>query len=157
MVITRRHDGVINRPVDEVRSQYYDMHYHAQTNVHPEIRFTVHSTNGTNCAYTQEISLAGLRQADEIVNTVLPDGSLQSDFVAGMNKGGRLLITFSSQGADKTRVASLLTVPVSGPKLLIAPILSIASQAALNKAFAQDKHDLESGNYTRYAGSALRS
>lgn len=151
MIITRTHTGVIERPIDEVRSQFADMQYHVKQNVHPEVHFTIHSSQGSHCAFRQEISLAGMRQADEVVNSALADGSLQSEFVGGMNAGGRLLVSFTPEGTAATRVRALLTIPVSGIRALLAPLLGAAALKALEKAFVQDKRDLEAGNYARYS------
>jgi hypothetical protein len=155
VILTRTHSGIIERPIEEVRAQFADMEYHVAQNVHPDIRFTLRSSQGTTCAFRQEISLAGMQQADEIVNTVLSDGSLQSEFVGGMNKGGRLLVAFAPEGVAATRVTALLTIPVNGPKVLLAPVLGAAAKSALEKAFAQDKRDLEAGNYERYCNAHL--
>lgn len=150
MLITRTHSGIIERPVAEVRAQFADMEYHIAQNVHPDVRFTMHSKQANTCAFRQEISLAGMRQSDEVINTVLPDGSLRSDFVGGMNTGARLVVSFLSEVDAATRISAVLTIPVSGLKTLLAPVLGAAAQKALEKAFAQDKHDLEAGNYERY-------
>jgi hypothetical protein len=155
MILRRAHTGVIERPIEEVRSQFADMQYHVVQNVHPDIRFTIHGAQGGSCTFRQEISLAGLHQSDEITNTVLADGSLQSDFTGGMNRGGRLLVSFAAEGHGATRVSALLTIPLHGGKVLLAPILGAAAQAALEKAFRQDKQDLEAGNYERYTHARL--
>ncbi len=155
MLIRRTHSGVIERPLDEVRAQFADMAYHVAQNVHPEVHFTIHSAHGNACAFRQEISLAGMRQADEVVNTVLADGSLQSDFVGGMNAGGRLLVSFVPEDTSATRVSAVLTIPAKGLKMLLAPVLGAAAQKALEKAFEQDKRDLEAGNYERYSRAHL--
>jgi hypothetical protein len=148
--IVRSYSGVIERPIDEVRAQFADMQYHVDQNVHPDITFTLLESNGATCRFKEEITVVGMRQVDEIVNTVLPNGDVQSDYVGGMNKGATLLVTFSEHGAQSTAVSANLRIPVYGAKALIAPILGMGAQAALAKAFAQDKKDLESGNYTRY-------
>lgn len=148
--VVRTCTGVIGRPIDEVRSQYCDMRYHVTQNVHPDIRFTLHDVTGNTCSFSQEIALAGMRQTDEIVNTILPDGDLRSDFVTGMNRGGTLLVQFAGHGPNATVVHAVLRVPVRGIRVLLAPLLGAAAQAALQKAFVQDRRDLEAGNYARY-------
>lgn len=148
--IVRNYSGVIDRPIDEVRAQFADMQYHIDQNVHPDITFTLLESTSGACRFKEEITVAGLRQVDEIVNTVLPNGDLQSDYVAGMNKGATLLVSFKEQGPLATIVSATLRIPVAGAKALIAPILGIGAQNALAKAFGQDKKDLESGNYARY-------
>lgn len=149
--IVRRQSGVIERPIAEVRAQFHDMRYHVQQNVHPDLTFTLHESAGGKCAFSQTITLAGMRQTDEIVNTRLPGGDLRSDFVEGMNRGGTLVVRFLEAGTGCTMVKAELQIPVRGAKVLLAPLLAAAAQAALAKAFAQDKADLEAGNYARYS------
>lgn len=148
--VVQKYSGIINRPIDEVRAQFSDMPYHVAQNVHPDIKFTLYENAGDTCRFKEEITVAGMRQIDEIVNTVLPNGDLRSDYVGGMNKGGTLVISFIDNGATSTTVSADLRIPVRGVKTLVAPILGLGAQAALAKAFAQDKRDLESGNYARY-------
>lgn len=154
-VIVRRYGGVIERPVEEVRAQYCDMRYHVLHNVHTDIRFTIHDVGETTCRFSQEVRLAGMRQIDDIVNTLLPNGDLRSDFTGGMNKGGTLFVRFQRVNANATAVSAELRVPLRGLKVTIAPVLGAAAEAALEKAFAQDKRDLEGGNYARYLSERL--
>lgn len=149
-VVVRRYSGVIDRPIDEVRAQYCDMKYHVAQNVHTDIRFRIHDVTEKACHFSQEISLAGMRQIDELVNTVLPNGDLRSEFVSGVNEGGILRVHFEEPSASATRVTAELRVPLRGMKALLAPILGAAAQRALEKAFSQDKRDLEAGNYSKY-------
>jgi hypothetical protein len=154
-VVVRRYSGVIDRPIDEVRAQYCDMQYHVAQNVHTDIRFTIHDVTERACRFSQEISLAGMRQIDEIINTVLPNGDLRSEFVTGMNEGGTLRVHFEEASANATRVTAGLRVPLRGVRVLLAPILAAAAQRALEKAFSQDKRDLEAGNYSKYQQAHL--
>lgn len=155
--IVRRYSGVINRPIDEVRAQFADMQYHVDQNVHPDITFTLYENAGNTCRFKEEIAVAGMRQIDEIINTVLPNGDVHSDYVGGMNKGATLLVSFAQIHAQSTGVWAELRIPLHGAKALIAPILGLGAQAALAKAFAQDKRDLETGNYQRYRSAHYAS
>lgn len=154
MLITRKYSSIIDRPIDEVRRQFCDMTYHVATNVHPDLRFTIHSTEGEHCAFRREITLAGMHQTDEVVSTLLPDGTLQSDVVSGMNTGGRLAVSFQENGPASTRLSAVLTIPANGLRALVAPLIGVAAQRALEKGFAEDKRDLEAGNYERYTRAA---
>lgn len=151
--IVRTCSCVIGRSIDEVRAQFADINYHVAQNVHSDIRVTVLQDEDGACRFTQETTVAGMRQADEIINTLLPNGDLHSDYVGGMNKGAALLVTFAQNGPHSTVVSADLRIPLSGPRALIAPIVGRGAQAALEKAIAQDKRDLESGNYARYANA----
>jgi hypothetical protein len=94
-VIRVTSSGSIKRSLDEVRQQFADMAYHAAAGVHTGVRFTVVSQDERHCRYRQEVTLLGLRQADDLLNTWLPDGSLQSEAVAGTNQGLRVLYRFA--------------------------------------------------------------
>jgi hypothetical protein len=148
--VVRTCSTVINRPIEEVRAQFSDMRYHVAQNVHPDLTFTLHESTPTTCRFSQKITLAGMPQIDEILNTVLPNGDLRSDFVGGMNTGGTLTVTFKQQSPGSTMVGAELRIPLIGMKTVIAPILGAAAQRALERGFAQDKKDLEAGNYARY-------
>lgn len=141
--------GSIKRPLEEVRQQFADMAYHAAANVHRGVRFTIVSQDERQCRYRQEVTLLGLRQADDLLNTWLPDGSLQSEAIAGTNKGLRVLYRFAGS-ANRTVVWVTFEIPARGVKRLIAPLFRLVAQRALRKAFEEDRRDLESGAYARY-------
>ncbi len=102
------------------------MAYHAAAGVHAGVRFAIVSRDEQHCRYRQEVTLLGMRQADHLLNTWLPDGSLHSEAAAGTNQGLRVLYRFAG--------SATLTV----------------AQRALSKAFEKDRRDLESGGYARY-------
>lgn len=158
MLITRRLTGVIDRPTEEVRAQFCDMPYHVSQNVHPNVRFTIHSEGeGAHCAFRQEVTLAGMKQTDEVENSLLPDGSLQSAIVGGVNAGGSLVVSFMPEATKSTRVSAVLTIPANGLRTLVAPLIGAAAKRELWKAFLQDKRDLEAGNYARYRAARTPS
>jgi hypothetical protein len=148
-VIRVTSSGSIKRPLDEVRQQFADMAYHAAAGVHAGVRFTVVSQDERHCRYRQEVTLLGLRQADDLLNTWLPDGSLQSEAVAGTNKDLRVLYRFAGS-ANRAVVWVTFEIPARGVKRLIAPLFRLVAQRALRKAFEEDRRDLESGAYARY-------
>ncbi len=141
--------GPIKRPLEEVRQQFADMAYHAAANVHRGVRFTIVSQDAQHCRYRQEVTLLGLRQADDLLNTWLPDGNLHSEAVAGKNQGLRVLYRFAGN-ANLTMVWVTFEIPARGVKRLIAPLFRWVAQRALRKAFEEDRRDLESGAYARY-------
>ena len=78
--------GAIKRPLEEVRQQFADMAYHAATGGHAGVRFAIVSQDAQQCRYRQEVTLLGLRQADDLLNTWLPDGNLHSEAVAARTR-----------------------------------------------------------------------
>jgi len=141
--------GAIKRPLEEVREQFADMAYHAAARVHSGVRFTVVAQDERQCRYRQEVTLLGMRQADDLLNTWLPDGGLQSEAVGGTNRGLRVLYRFSGNG-NLAVVYVTFEIPARGVKRLIAPLFRAVAQRALRRAFEEDRRDLESGAYARY-------
>jgi hypothetical protein len=147
--ITVTSSRAIKRPIEEVRQQSADMAYHAAAQVHAGVRFTILAEDERTCCYRQEVTLLGQRQADELVNTWEPDGTLRSEAVAGTNQGPRALYRFSG-GATVTVVYITFEIPALGPKRWLAPLFRFVAQRALRRAFEEDRRDLKSGAYTRY-------
>lgn len=145
--------GTIKRPLEEVRQQFADMAYHAAAGVHAGVRFTIVSQDEHHCRYRQEVTLLGLRQADDLLNTWLPDGNLHSEAVAGTNQGLRVLYRFAGN-ANLAMVWVTFEIPARGVKRWIAPLFRWVAQRALRKAFEEDRRDLESGAYARYRARA---
>lgn len=137
----------IKRPIDEVRSQFCDMKYHAQQNVHPDLTLDVHSVDGNVCRFRQDIRLMGIPQSDEIVNTLLDNGDLLSEVVGGSNVGLTIRFAFVAQAPSETRVNATLIAPMNGLRSLIAPLFRFGARMTARRAFEQDRKDLEGGRY----------
>jgi hypothetical protein len=90
-----------------------------------------------------------MQQADDLLNTWLPDGSLHSEAVAGTNQGLRVLYGFAGS-ATIISVWVTFEIPARGVKRWIAPLFRWVAQRALRKAFEEDRRDLESAAYARY-------
>jgi len=135
--------GAIKRPLEEVREQFADTAYHAAARVHSGVRFTVVAQDERQCRYRQEVTLLGMRQADDLLNSV------QSEAVGGTNRGLRVLYRFSGNG-NLAVVYVTFEIPARGVKRLIAPLFRAVAQRALRRAFEEDRRDLESGAYARY-------
>ncbi len=141
--------GRIGRPVDEVRRQFGDMRHHETNRVHRAIRITCLSDDGTTCRYVSELSLVGLTQRDETIMVRNPDGSLFNEIVAGTNKGTRINQTFRSDGDGATLITFRLDAPASGLKRLLKPFFVAAIRHQLDRAFEEDRYDLEQRGYPR--------
>ena len=90
-----------------------------------------------------------IKQRD-LLNTWLPDGSLHSEAGAGTNQGLRVLYRFAGN-ANLAMVWVTFEIPARGVKRWIAPLFRWVAQRALQKAFEEDRRDLESGAYARSA------
>ncbi|HYC42515.1 MAG TPA: hypothetical protein VEB70_05965 [Noviherbaspirillum sp.] len=148
-LLTTEFSGTIRRPIDTVSRQFGDVHHHSTHHVHPDLTFTILSEQDEVCRFRQEVRLMGLKQADEIVQTRLPDGSIDSEVVAGTNQGMRMLQTFRQEGPEATTVKIRIEVPVSGVKKWFKPLFKAAVDSTLKKAFEEDRVDLEQRGYPR--------
>lgn len=145
------YEGAIARPPAEVGAQFGDMRHHAANTVHKGIAFTVHSDDGKTCRFRQAVRLMGMMQVDEVVLTRNADGTLTSDVVSGTNVGTRFTQRFADDGKGGTIVHFRADLPVSGIKKLLKPLFARAVRSTIDKAFAEDRVDLERTGYPRKA------
>ena len=141
---------VIRRPLEEVRGQFADYVYHSQYDVHPGISFTVTEKSGNRTRYGVAVRLLGMMQRDDVVTTAVDDATVESETIAGTNKGARIHHEFSPRPDGSTLVKSRLSFPARGVKALLAPAFKAAAQKIVDRAIEEDRRDLESGRYQRY-------
>jgi hypothetical protein len=137
----------IARPVDVVRSQFFDMEHHVRANVHDGVRFNILSHESDRCRFTQELRILGMKQKDEVLLTRDRDGNVTQEFITGLNAGGRIEVRFSPDGDKATRVDAIASVPKRGIKRLLAPLFKIALTQIGTKLLEEDRRDLEERNY----------
>lgn len=150
--IVVQYTGTIRQPIDVVSRQFGDIAHHAMHSVHPDITFTVLSAREEVCHFTQEVQLLGLKQKDEVVQKRRADGSLESEVVAGTNKGMKIFQSFKTAGPDATSVDFRIEAPAAGIKKLLKPLFAAAIRSTVKKAFEQDRVDLEEKGYPRVVG-----
>jgi hypothetical protein len=148
-ILTTEFAGTIRQPIDIVSRQFGDIGHHSKNRVHPDLSFTILSEQDGTCHFRQEVRLMGMKQADEIVQKRLADGSLDSEVVAGTNMGMRLFQSFNPAGPGATEVRIRIEVPVSGVKKLFKPFFKAAVDSTVKKAFEEDRVDLEQKGYPR--------
>ena len=148
---------VIQRPLEEVRAQFADIPYHIQANVHPELSLSLTTINGRRCRFRQEVRIVGLKQVDDIMNTVLDNGDLLSEVVAGTNRGLEIHFSYTATPTDGTLVTARIEVPNEGLKRFLGPLFAFGVRRAAQKALGQDRRDLESGRYRAYRDRAVRT
>ena len=139
----------IRRPLELVSRQFGDVRHHGKNRVHPDLTFTILSEQDGVCRFRQEVTLLGLKQVDEIIQKRLPDGSLESEVIAGTNAGMRIRQSFSELDGNTTSVRLRIDTPVSGIKKLLKPLFKAAVMSTVKKAFAEDRIDLEERGYPR--------
>lgn len=138
---------VIRRPLAEVSRQFGDIRHHAANRVHPKLTFEILSEEGETIRFRQSVSLLGIRQTDEVVQTRRPDGSLYSDIVSGTNQGSTITQAFAADGDAATRVTFTMRMPATGVKRLLRPFFAAAIRKTVVDAFAEDRYDLEVRGY----------
>lgn len=146
--------GAIARPLEEVRSQFFDIEYHAKQGVHPGLTFTVIEKTAAQIRFRQEVRLLGMKHDDEYIGKKLVDGSLYQEVIAGTNKGLTIQFWFEPLAEQACVVKAKFTAPTPGFMRWLAPFLKIAIRKTAEKAFLEDKKDLESGNYHRLSSGA---
>ncbi len=142
-------DGIIRRPSAEVAAQFADFNYHSKNNVHPGIKFTVHETDKNKSRFRQEVVLVGMKQVDEVVNTIQSESKMRTQVISGSNKDLSIDFTFEPQGPQSTKVNAIFTMKAKGIKRLLAPLFKIAIKKTALKALDEDRKDLESGRYAK--------
>lgn len=142
--------GTIQRPVEEVRSHFADFKYHAQGNVHPQIKFEVQEQNPQKARFTQEVRILGMRQKDFLVNEFTPNGKMLTQVIDGPNKGFEIEFQFISLAPNSTSVEAVFRIPKVGVKKWLAPLFKVIFKKIADQALSEDKRDLEGGNYAAY-------
>ena len=144
----------IERPHSVVQSQFADVAYHERTAPHRGVRFRVIDDSTTGCEYEQ-VTRQGpvrLRQCFRLDHS---DAAHQAHtVVAGPFLGGSLTFDIRPSGPTSTVVTATLAAPATVLTRLAGPVLRQALGRSLDRALAEDKADIESGDYERHAGPA---
>jgi tellurite resistance protein len=137
----------IDRPVDLVRQQFFDIDHAMRDKVHDgvKIRWLPPREPGER-RILQEVRVLGVLYADEIL-VEFEDGTLIKRFVEGPNKGTVFVETFEAKSPSKTVAQIRAVVPLTGFKWAVGPIFKLAVKKALDKALMEHKRDIE-GGYT---------
>ena len=140
-------EQTIRRPLAEVSRQFGDVRHHAANRVHPKLTFEILSEQADTIRFRQRVSLLGVKQTDEIVQSRRADGSLYSEIVAGTNQGSSITQAFAPEGEAATRVTFTMRMPATGIKRLLKPLFAAAIRKTVVDAFKEDCYDLEVRGY----------
>jgi hypothetical protein len=143
-----QHQLWIGAPVQDVRSQFADLHHHIARNVHPKLRFEVLEQGPRSARFRQEVKLLGLPQRDVFERTIDEDGAIHDVSVEGANRGGRLDFRFTPQvhaGREGTCVDIAITLPTPPFMGWLAPLLKKQVTREVTAAAEEDKRDIEGG------------
>jgi hypothetical protein len=147
--------GTIARPIEEVRSQFADIDYHAKGGVHKALTYKIIKNSPTECHYQQEVVILGMKQSDETVTRRLSNGNVFTEVINGTNKGFEILFTFAELPEKVCVVTAHFKIPVTGIKKWLGPLFKIAVRKTAEGALKEDQADLESGNYYRYSSKKV--
>ncbi len=143
-------DGSIHRPVDEVRSQFFDVEYHARKGIHSGILYEISELDDSNIVFTQEFIHMGLRQIEVTNHKILVNGDLVTSVISGKKEGFKLHFTFKALNNNATYISAKISYPIRGFKKFFAPFYKIALKRTALKELSEDKLDLESGSFLNY-------
>jgi hypothetical protein len=137
----------IDRPTDVVRRQFADVAHHQAAAVHRGVRFEVIDDDDQRCRYRQvsRVGLLHITQEFELPHT--DDGPLVNTITRGKFHGGTIVFVVQAGDTGRSTVEARVAYPVGGPWAMILPILRTTVRRTMARALAEDKADLESGNY----------
>ena len=123
------------------------MAHHAATHVHRGVRFEVLSEDRGRCQYRQVTKVGPFRLAQEFDLQRVEGGPLINTITHGQFTGGTISFDIQPDGADRSTVEARFEADVEGLGALASPLMRRTVTRALDRALAEDRHDLESGNY----------
>lgn len=136
----------IDRPVDVVRSQFYDLDHAIRDDLYDGVSLKwLPAQNPGERRIRQEARMLGSTQVDEILAELSPEGGLVKRFVDGPNAGAVYRYAFEPMGDQRTRVIVAVTTPASGLKRALGPLYKLAVKSALRSQLTAHKRDLEQG------------
>lgn len=155
------HREWIAAPVSRVRAQFADLEHHIKAGAHPKLRFEILQRSANRARYVQQVKLLGLSQRDVFVREFEPDGTMIDTSIEGFNKGGSIVVRFDPQtraeraGTDVEITIRLPLPPLIGP--LLRPLLQWQVRREVCAAAAEDKRDIEVGQYGIHNAGAVSS
>lgn len=143
----------IAAPADIVRDQFGDVAHHAATHVHRGVRFELLDEKGAWCHYRQVTRFGPIRLTQEFDLERVDDGPLVNTVTRGQFTGGTISFDIEPDGAERSTVEARLEAEVNGLSALAAPLLRSSVKRAFDRALAEDRDDLESGTYRKFAAT----
>ena len=139
----------IGRPLAEVQAQFADVAHHQAVAPHKGVTFRVLEDSADSCEYEQVTRVGPVRSRQRFVldRTAAEYPSEQVNrIVAGPFHGGSITFAFRADG-DETVVTATVRHDPGRLARLASPVLRRVLSRSLAAALAEDRTDLESGNY----------
>lgn len=137
----------INSSPARVREQFRDIDHHIRNDVHPSIRFEWQASPAGERKIKSTFRILGVPQYDVAVLEDNADGSFVIRYLEGTNAGMLLLHRFVEIEPGVTEVQLLAEAPSTLARKILGPLFVIGARQVMKKALAEDKRDLEHGEY----------
>jgi hypothetical protein len=137
----------INSPVDRVREQYRDIDHHIRNNVHPSIHYQWEPAEAGERKIKTTFRILGLPQFDVSVLEDGADGSFVIRYLEGTNAGMVLVHRFVEVEPGVTEVQLSADAPATLGRKILGPLFIVGARQVMKKALAEDKRDIEQGDF----------
>jgi hypothetical protein len=148
---------VIERPLDVVRAQFFDVDHHIRDRVHPSVvlRWS-HARAPGEKRVRQETNVIGRTVVEEFVIEEMAGGGWTKRFVEGPNVGGAYVASFVEERKAATRVEAEAKPPPAGFDNGLGKLSLLGVQKALEKLLGDHKRALEGYEPGRVRGDVAR-
>jgi hypothetical protein len=137
----------IKSPVDRVREQYRDIDHHIRNNVHPSIHYQWQEGAPGERKIKTTFRILGLPQYDVSLLEDAADGSFIIRYLEGTNAGMVLVHRFVEVEPGVTEVQLSADAPSTLGRKILGPLFVVGARQVMKKALAEDKRDLEQGDF----------
>ncbi|HXK20097.1 MAG TPA: hypothetical protein VNG33_19935 [Polyangiaceae bacterium] len=137
----------MNCSAEQARAQYRDIDHHIRNNVHPSIHYQWEPAGPGERKIRTTFRILGVPQFDVSLLEDAPDGSFLIRYLEGSNAGMLLVHEFVEVEPGVTEVRLAADAPSTWGRRLLGPLFVIGARQVMKKALAEDKRDLERGDY----------
>ena len=137
----------INSSADRVREQYRDIDHHIRNNVHPSIHYEWQAAGPGERKIKTTFRILGIPQFDVSLLEDAADGSFIIRYLEGTNAGMVLVHRFVEVEPGVTEVQLSADAPATLGRKILGPLFVVGARQVMKKALAEDKRDLEGGQF----------
>ncbi len=137
----------INSSPERVREQYRDIDHHIRNNVHPSIHYEWEPAGPGERKIKTTFRILGIPQFDVSLLEDGADGSFIIRYLEGTNAGMVLVHRFVEVEPGVTEVQLSADAPSTLGRKLLGPLFVVGARQVMKKALAEDKRDLEQGDF----------
>jgi hypothetical protein len=137
----------INSAPERVREQYRDIDHHIRNNVHPSIHYQWEPAGPGERKIKTTFRILGVPQFDVSLLEDAEDGSFVIRYLEGTNAGMVLVHRFVEVEPGVTEVQLSADAPATLGRKILGPLFVVGARQVMKKALAEDKRDLEQGDF----------